>query len=200
VFISNPGTGSQLVSSLQLGVGVLVDDTVFAGAADKTLLVADKTTNDVYAITGSFGFNTGYSAAQDASLNGFVGALNPNGTFAQIVTGLGNPAGEAFLGVPEPWSIFLLGSGVLLLIGLRWNTRGHRTTTWKLVKADMRKAGIAENLCKPKARRHTFAVKAGQSGIPLDIVQRWLDGLESKRRQFMRVRLGTRSGISHAVP
>jgi hypothetical protein len=38
----------------------------------------------------------------------------------------------------------------------------------------MRKAGIAENLSKPKALRHTFALTAGQSGIPLDIVQRWL--------------------------
>jgi hypothetical protein len=124
VFISNVGTGSQLVASMQLQNGVLVDDTVFAGAVDKTLLVADKTTNAVYAITGPFGFDTGYSAAQDASLNGFVVALNPNGTFTQIVTGLGNPGGEAFLAtVPEPWSISLLGSGLLLLIGLRWNTR-----------------------------------------------------------------------------
>jgi site-specific recombinase XerD len=49
-----------------------------------------------------------------------------------------------------------------------------RTTGWKLVKAVMRKAGIAENLCKPKALRHAFAVEAGQKGIPLNIVQRWL--------------------------
>jgi site-specific recombinase XerD len=38
----------------------------------------------------------------------------------------------------------------------------------------MRKAGIAECLCKPKALRHAFAVEAGQKGIPLNIVQRWL--------------------------
>jgi len=49
-----------------------------------------------------------------------------------------------------------------------------RTNAWKIVKATMRKAGIAESLCKPKALRHAFAVEAGQKGIPLNIVQRWL--------------------------
>lgn len=49
-----------------------------------------------------------------------------------------------------------------------------RTNGWKVVKAVMRKAGIAERLCKPKALRHAFAVEAGQKGIPLNIVQRWL--------------------------
>jgi len=49
-----------------------------------------------------------------------------------------------------------------------------RTTAWKVVKAVMREADIAECLCKPKALRHAFAVEAGQKGIPLNIVQRWL--------------------------
>jgi len=49
-----------------------------------------------------------------------------------------------------------------------------RTTGWKVVKAVMRKAGIAESLCKPKALRHAFAIEAGQKSIPLNIVQRWL--------------------------
>lgn len=49
-----------------------------------------------------------------------------------------------------------------------------RTTGWKITKAVMHKAGIAESLCKPKALRHAFAVEAGQKGIPLNIVQRWL--------------------------
>lgn len=49
-----------------------------------------------------------------------------------------------------------------------------RTTAWKVVKGVMRKAGIAEALCKPKALRHAFAVEAGQKAIPLNIVQRWL--------------------------
>jgi len=49
-----------------------------------------------------------------------------------------------------------------------------RTTAWKIVKAVMRQAGIVESLCKPKALRHALAVEAGQKGIPLNIVQRWL--------------------------
>lgn len=49
-----------------------------------------------------------------------------------------------------------------------------RTTGWKVVKRVMRDAGIADALCKPKALRHAFAVEAGQKGIPLNIVQRWL--------------------------
>jgi site-specific recombinase XerD len=49
-----------------------------------------------------------------------------------------------------------------------------RTNGWKVVKSVMRKAGIAEGLCKPKALRHAFAVEAGQKSIPLNIVQRWL--------------------------
>jgi hypothetical protein len=38
------------------------------------------------------------------------------------------------------------------------------TNGWKIVKAVMRNAGIAESLCKPKALRHAFAVEAGQKG------------------------------------
>jgi integrase/recombinase XerD len=49
-----------------------------------------------------------------------------------------------------------------------------RTTAWKIVKMVMRKAGISESLCKPKALRHAFAIEAGQQGVPLNIVQRWL--------------------------
>jgi site-specific recombinase XerD len=38
----------------------------------------------------------------------------------------------------------------------------------------MQQAGIAPQLCKPKALRHAFAVEAGQKGVPLNVVQRWL--------------------------
>lgn len=48
------------------------------------------------------------------------------------------------------------------------------TTGWKIVKGLMRRAGIADAICKPKALRHAFAVEAGQKRIPLNIVQRWL--------------------------
>lgn len=49
-----------------------------------------------------------------------------------------------------------------------------RTTAWSHVKRVMKTAGITNALCKPKALRHGFAVDAGQNGVPLNIVQRWL--------------------------
>jgi site-specific recombinase XerD len=52
--------------------------------------------------------------------------------------------------------------------------RGDARIGWKVVKLVMQKAGIAENLCTPKALRHAFAVEAGQKSIPLNVVQRWL--------------------------
>jgi integrase/recombinase XerD len=50
----------------------------------------------------------------------------------------------------------------------------QRTSAWKLVKAVMRKACISEDLCKPKALRHAFAVEAVLNGVPLNILQRWM--------------------------
>jgi integrase len=49
-----------------------------------------------------------------------------------------------------------------------------RTTGWKVVKDVMQAAGIPSQLRKPMALRHAFAVEAGQKGIPLNVVQRWL--------------------------
>jgi hypothetical protein len=113
VFVKGIGTAGQTVSVLQL-TNALVDDTVFGGTPGQTLLVADKNTNNIYAITGQFNPNDGYSAAQDASgQNGFIGLLGDNsGNLLPIVTGLGNPGGEAFLGaVPElsTWAMMILG-------------------------------------------------------------------------------------------
>ena len=49
-----------------------------------------------------------------------------------------------------------------------------RTTGWKIVKSVMRKAGVTGHLCLSKALRHTLGVEAGQNGILLNIVKRWL--------------------------
>jgi integrase/recombinase XerD len=80
---------------------------------------------------------------------------------------------RVFRAVPVPRTLIPL----LTTRGAGKNTRlwsWGRTNAWKVVKAVMRKAGIADSLCKPKALRHAFAVEAGQKGIPLNIVQRWL--------------------------
>jgi integrase/recombinase XerD len=49
-----------------------------------------------------------------------------------------------------------------------------RTTAWSHVKRVMTRAGIADAFAKPKALRHAFAVEAGQNGVQLNIVQRWM--------------------------
>ena len=80
---------------------------------------------------------------------------------------------QVFRAVPVPCSLFPLlathGAGKQGRIWL-WG----RTTAWKIVKSVMREAGIAECPCKPRALRHAFAVEAGQKGVPLNVVQRWL--------------------------
>ncbi|HEX4078290.1 MAG TPA: tyrosine-type recombinase/integrase [Rhizomicrobium sp.] len=80
---------------------------------------------------------------------------------------------QIYRAVPVPRSLIPL----LTMYGIGKEGRlwsWGRTNAWKVVKAVIRKAGVAESLCKPKALRHAFAVEAGQKGIPLNIVQRWL--------------------------
>jgi integrase len=80
---------------------------------------------------------------------------------------------QVFRAVPVPRSLIpLLTKYGVGKEGRLWPW--GRTHAWKVVKTVMQKAGIAENLCKPKALRHAFAVEAGQKSIPLNIVQRWL--------------------------
>lgn len=49
-----------------------------------------------------------------------------------------------------------------------------RTTAWKYVKSIMEVANIPERLRTPRALRHAFAVNAIQSGIALNVLQRWM--------------------------
>jgi hypothetical protein len=135
VFISKLGSPGQTVSVLNLN-NALVDDTAFGGSAHTSLLVADKTTNAIYRITGAFNPWFGYSAAQDASAkNGFIGNLNATnsvtlstsgGVLTPIVTGLGNPAGEAFL-APElsTWCLMMIGFGAVGFAGYRQSKKRH---------------------------------------------------------------------------
>jgi integrase/recombinase XerD len=53
-----------------------------------------------------------------------------------------------------------------------WNW--GRTAAWKNVKAVMESAHIPASLATPKAARHAFGVSAIQSGVALNIVQRWM--------------------------
>lgn len=49
-----------------------------------------------------------------------------------------------------------------------------RPTAWRRVKMVMLRAGVGENLCKPRALRHGFAIAAVDRQVPLGLVQRWL--------------------------
>lgn len=80
---------------------------------------------------------------------------------------------NVYRAIPIPRSLLpLLAAYAVGKAGPLWPW--GRTTGWKIIKDVMHKAEISESLCKPKALRHAFAVEAGQKGIPLNIVQRWL--------------------------
>ena len=50
-----------------------------------------------------------------------------------------------------------------------------RSRAWQLVKAVMREAGIGDGPhATPKGLRHSFGLHAIRSGVPLNLVQRWL--------------------------
>lgn len=49
-----------------------------------------------------------------------------------------------------------------------------RTTAWRFVAAMLREAKIKGPQASPKGLRHGFGVQAVSTGIPLNLVQRWL--------------------------
>lgn len=54
-----------------------------------------------------------------------------------------------------------------------WNW--SRSRAWQLVKSVMAQAGISEGIhATPKGLRHGFGLHAIRSGVPLNLVQRWL--------------------------
>jgi integrase/recombinase XerD len=50
----------------------------------------------------------------------------------------------------------------------------HRTTAWRLVKSVMRHAQVVGRPACPRGLRHGFGVGTLQSGVPLNLLQRWL--------------------------
>jgi integrase len=87
-----------------------------------------------------------------------------------------------------------------------------RVTGWRAIKRVMMRAGISGRRASPRGLRHGFGVGTLQSGVPLNIIQRWLgharmtttaiyaavcgpEELEFARR-FWR---GTPNGVRHAT-
>jgi integrase len=50
----------------------------------------------------------------------------------------------------------------------------HRTTAWRVMKDVMERSGIVGRPACPRGLRHGFGVGTLQSGVPLNLVQRWL--------------------------
>ena len=74
-----------------------IDDTVFAKSASDILLVADRNSNNVYAVTGLTAGQP-YSASD---VNNLVGSLSfTTGVVTPIVTSLNSPHGMAILHAP----------------------------------------------------------------------------------------------------
>ncbi|WP_316859856.1 tyrosine-type recombinase/integrase [uncultured Cohaesibacter sp.] len=50
----------------------------------------------------------------------------------------------------------------------------HRVQAWREIKKIMQRAGISGVHATPKGLRHGFAIHAIQSGVSINLVQRWL--------------------------
>jgi integrase/recombinase XerD len=50
----------------------------------------------------------------------------------------------------------------------------HRVTAWRIIKRLMARAQISGQQASPRGLRHGFGVGTLQSGIPLNLLQRWL--------------------------
>lgn len=55
-----------------------------------------------------------------------------------------------------------------------------RTTAWRVVRDAMAQAGVRGPHATPKGLRHGFGVQAVSTGVPLNMVQRWLGHAQLK--------------------
>ena len=84
-----------------------------------------------------------------------------------------------YRGVPVPAAVL---EALDLVHGIRERKRGRevrlwpisRTTAWRRVAEVLDEAGIDGPQSSPKGLRHGFGVQAVSSGVPLNLVQRWL--------------------------
>ena len=74
--------------------------------------------------------------------------------------------------VPVPDELVAVLIALPAAQGRRWSW--GRTTAWRYVKDVMAAAGISGLHASPKGLRHGFGVQAVRSGVPLNLLQRWL--------------------------
>jgi len=113
-------------------------------------------------------------------------ALNPlridTSANAVIIESLKKRKRGVYRAVPVPAELLLRLNEVHAIENLRCNPELNqsriwvwsRTTAWNRVKTVMRAGGIVEGPAMPKALRHAFGVGGTQTGVPLNIIQRWL--------------------------
>lgn len=63
-------------------------------------------------------------------------------------------------------------------------------TAYRHVTSVMSSAGIVGTHASPKGLRHTFGVNAVQSGVPLNMLQRWLGHADIKTTSIYANALG----------
>lgn len=80
---------------------------------------------------------------------------------------------SAFRVVPVPQAaVEMLRTLPLDANGKFWPV--HRVTAWRVVKATMRRAGIAGPMACPKGLRHGFGIRAAGQNVPTNLIQRWM--------------------------
>jgi len=97
VFLHNPGTANQTVTTIPLGTQV--DDTVWASAVEGRLFVVDGTYNAIYTMRTNFIYGKVYTEApNDSGVASFVGTVDlKTGTITPVAIGFGKPTGLYFV-------------------------------------------------------------------------------------------------------
>ncbi len=124
--VTNPASAaSRSIASISLfntangNAPANTDETGFATSTKGTLLFADVKAGIVYALTANAGFSVNQAYSSDKTFKS-LDALNlSTGALTPIVSGLGGPAGVAFIpdpvNTPEPAALGLIAVGALVL-------------------------------------------------------------------------------------
>src|SRR5271166_923008 len=123
--ISNPGSAGQTISNVQIKAGGTnvsgLDDVLFPSATSETLYVSDTANNDVFAVSLT-GLDLNPPIASIGSLQELALVDTTTGNATPLLTAAGVPTGKftsphgldfAPTAVPEPFSLSILGTGII---------------------------------------------------------------------------------------
>ena len=123
-----------------------------------------------------------YTGARISEVLGLVPTRIDPVSGVVIIRSLKKRRDNDFRAVPVPQALLeelavVSGAKAAQINGLAASHRiwpWSRTFAWQVVKDVMRDAGIAGPHAVPKGLRHGFAVEALQSGVPINVVSKWL--------------------------